>query len=274
MRFALALLAAAPAVAFAQTWRTFDASRSLRDTAALAVHVQYGAGRVRVQSSSVTRLYDVHLKYDADHAEPLYRFDPAARTLDVGIRHVTVGKGMGGEDSELQLGLSKSTPLRLTLDVGAAEGEYDLSGLALEELSLHTGATDTRVRFTEPNPRSLRTLSLQVGAASLQFEGLGNANVRHIELNLGVGSATLDFSGAWRDDVDMTVASALGKVKLRVPADVGVRVESSTFLHSLDAAGFIKKNGYVVSPNYDGARYKLQIRSTGAFGQLEIERAR
>ena len=91
-------------------------------------------------------------------------------------------------------------------------------------------------------------------------------------MDLGVGQAELDFGGEWRGDMDVAVNSALGQVTLRVPNDVGIRVESSTFLHSLDAPGMIKRDGYSVSANWDSAQYKLKLRSSGALGRLEIQR--
>jgi hypothetical protein len=162
--------------------------------------------------------------------------------------------------------------MQLQLDIGAAESDFDLSGLQLEQLTLQTGATDTRVRFEAPNPRRLRTVNLQVGAASVHVVGLGYANAEHIELNLGVGQATLDFGGDWRGDMSLSLNAALGSVTVRVPVDVGVSVESSAFLHSLDADGMTKTGGRSVSGNWDAAPHKLRIDSSGAFGRLRIER--
>jgi hypothetical protein len=156
--------------------------------------------------------------------------------------------------------------------VGAAEGDFDLSGLQLDELNLQTGATDTRMRFDTPNPRRMRAMRMKIGAASAHATGLANANAERIEVELGVGQADLEFGGEWRGDLDLTVTSALGQVTMRVPNDVGIRVESSTFLHTLDAPGMIKRDGYSVSANWESARYKLRLRSTGAFGRLEIMR--
>ena len=270
---ALALVAALPAVMAAQTWRTFDASRPARDTQALTVHVNFAAGRIRVQPAADRSLFDVHLRYDGERVDPVYRFDAAAHTLDIGVHHASVGKNMrGGEASELRLQLAKSVPLRLALDVGAAEGDFDLSGLQLEELTLQTGATDTRMRFDAPNARRMRTMRMKIGAASARVTGLGNANVERLEVDLGVGRAELEFGGEWRGDMDLAVNSALGQVTLRVPNDVGIRVETSTFLHSLDAPGMIKRDGYTVSGNWESARYKLRLHSSGAFGRLEIQR--
>jgi hypothetical protein len=271
---AAALVAAGmPVLLVAQTWRTFDVARQARDSQPLAVHVQYMAGRVRVAPALDDKLYDMHLRFDAQRVEPVYSFDATTRTLEAGVRQLKGTRKIGdAKGAELHLMLSRSTPLRLQLDIGAAEGDFDLSGLPLETLALQTGATDTRMRFDAPNPRRMQSIDLQVGAASLRVTGLANANAERLDVNLGVGQAILDFSGAWRGDLNMSVNSALGKVTLLVPNGVGVRVESSTFLHSFDGPGMIQRDGNFESENWSTAEYKLSVRSSGALGRLEVQR--
>jgi hypothetical protein len=257
----------------AQTWRTFDVGRQARDTSLLAVHLQYGAGRVSVHADPQTSLYNMHLRYDAERSDPVYHFDGANHQLEVGVKHTSSGRNMHStEGGELTLALGKTTPMRLALDVGAAQGDFDLTGLKLEEFTLQTGASDTKLKFDAPNALRMRTLRLEVGAADVQATGLGNANAEHVDVDLGVGHLALDFGGVWRGDMDMTVNSALGDITLSIPADVAIRVESSAFLHSLDAAGLTKKGNYWTTDNWDTARYKLRLRSSGALGQLTIKR--
>jgi hypothetical protein len=266
-------IAAVPLVVRAQTWRTFDVARQVRDTGALSVHVRYGAGRVVIHPTADRALYDIHLRYDVERGDPVYRYDVTERALEVGIRQRTnvrtVGKHSG---HDLRVGLARGVPLNLKLDIGAAEGDLDLSGLSVTALDLNGGATDTRVRFDSPNPARLAEMGVRAGAASVKLQGLGNANIARIDANVGVGSLELDFGGEWRGDTHLTVSSALGSVRVTVPARVGVRVEKTSFLHSFDAAGLQKRDGYWVSDNWETARYKLYVRSNGTLGSLEIER--
>lgn len=272
---AAALLALAiPFIATAQSWRTFDAARQLHDTSAIAVHVMYGAGRVTLKPEKARNLFEMHLKYDAERAEPMYQFDRAAAQVMMGVRQRSGIRSMRGdnEGSELSLNLSPSAPMRLQLDVGAAEGDYDLSGLQLDEFGLKTGATESHVRFDAPNPRRMRALRIEMGAASVNIDGLGNANAEQIDVNLGVGHLAMDFGGEWRGDVAMTVTSALGSVTVAVPNDIGIRVESSKFLSSFEGNGLVNKNGAWETENFNSAKHKLRVRSTGVLGQFSVTR--
>lgn len=266
-------LVALPAAISAQTWRTFDVARQMQGATPLDVHVAFGAGRVEVLPATDRSLFDVHLRYDAERAEPIYRFDTAQRRLEVGVRHfsnVRVGKGYKG--SELQVALARGVPMQLDLDIGAAEADINLTGLHLDALSVKGGATETRVRFDAGNPRRMTQMRVDAGAASVMVSGLGHANVERIDANIGVGNLELDFGGVWRGDMELSVTSALGKVDLAIPSDVGVRVEKTSFLHSFSSGDLQKRNGYWVSDNWDTARHKLEIRATGTLGSLEIRR--
>jgi hypothetical protein len=189
------------------------------------------------------------------------------------VRHFSnVKGGRNYKGSELQVALARGVPMQLELDVGAAEGDIDLTGLGLEKLTIKGGATETRVRFDAPNPSRLTLLRVDAGAAKISLQGLGHANIERVDGNVGVGKLELDFGGPWRGDMELSVTSALGAVELAVPADIGIRVEKTSFLHSFDAPGLRKENGYWVSENWATAKYKLRIRATGTLGSLEISR--
>jgi hypothetical protein len=264
---------ALPVAVSAQSWRTFDVARQMQGAEPLDVHVAFGAGRVEVLPATDRSLFDVHLRYDAERAEPIYRFDSPQRRLEVGVRHFSnVRAGRGYKGSELQVALARGVPMQLDLDVGAAEGEINLTGLHLDALSVKGGATEIRMRFDAGNPRRMAQMRIDAGAASVKVFGLGHANAERIDANIGVGSLDLDFGGAWQGDLELSVTSALGSVDLAVPSNVGVRVEKTSFLHSFSAPDLEKRNGYWVSDNWDSAQYKLRIRATGTLGSLEIRR--
>src|SRR5262245_3518441 len=93
------VLAHVPELLSAQSWRTFDAARPQRDAGPLAVHLTYGAGRVRVSPGSDRSLYDVHMRYDAERADPMYHYDAAERSLQIGTKRVSGTKSIKNDVS-------------------------------------------------------------------------------------------------------------------------------------------------------------------------------
>lgn len=269
----LAVLAAAPAGA--QSWRTMEVSRQLRDSAEQRVHVQYGAGRFELRPATSPVLYAMELRYDEENGEPVHRYDPERHALDIGVRHQSIHLGRHSDDrngGDMRLALSRAVPMDLDVELGAADATLELGGLALRNLRLASGATDATVRFSAPNPTPLRALTIDVGAGSISAEDLANANTGDIRVKGGVGGVDLDFGGIWTQDVDLDVDVALGKVAVHVPSDVGVRVVIDRFLASFDHEGLTKRGDAWVSDNFDRAPHKLRMRVSTAFGGIRIDR--
>jgi hypothetical protein len=156
---------------------------------------------------------------------------------------------------------------------GAAEAQLDLGGLRLQNLLLETGASDTHITFSEPNREVAEDCTFKAGAAALEVEELGNSGCENITVSGGVGKLALDFSGKWKNDARANINVGLGSIEISVPAELGVRIDKSTFLMSFKAPGFEKQHGGVwLSRNWDTAEHRLTITVSGAFGGVSVAR--
>ncbi|HKW45996.1 MAG TPA: hypothetical protein VJN70_01070 [Gemmatimonadaceae bacterium] len=260
-----------------QTWRTVESTRQLRDSAQHKVRVQYGAGRIDVGATNAPVLYSMTLRYDESTTTPIHRYDADARSLTLGIeggdsprfRHDLSDKSKG----EMRLSLSRAVPIDLGLELGATKASLDLGGLNLLGLRLDSGASETVLDFSTPNLNRMRSLEVDVGAASFEARNLGNANASLVHIEGGVGSVELDFGGQWSQDMAVDANLALGKLTLRVPRDVGVRMEVQKFLASFDQQGLVKRGDAYYSDNWDRAKYHLRLRAQTTFGGIELDRA-
>lgn len=253
----------------APDWRTVTSSRQLADERALEVHVSYGAGQMVIGPAEAGELYRVGLRYDSELFDP--RTDYRSGRLRVGVEGTGGSVRMrDGAAGQLDLKLAASVPLDLDLEFGAVEAELELGGMHVRSVDIETGASDTKVRFSRPNPIACDRLALSMGAAALEATGLGNANCAAVEIEGGLGDLTLDFSGEWRRDMALSVAVALGSVTLVIPQDVGVRVEKNGFLTGFDAPAFGKRDGAHYSSNWSTAPRRLTVEVTGALGSINI----
>ena len=258
-------------------WRSLDVSRQLRDSAPQRIKVQYGAGRVDVRGTDAPLLYGMHLRYDELRAVPLHRYDAEQRSTVLGLesRNVNsrVSSGARSESGELRLVLPRTVPLDLDLQFGGTEAMLELGGLSLQSIRLECGATDATIGFTTPNRAHMRELNVDVGAASFTALNLGNANADEIRVRGGMGSIDLDFSGSWQRDLTVLTRVAIGKMTLRVPDDVGVRLEIKRVAAGFDHEGMVKRADAWYSKNWDTAPRKLRIRAETVFGDLELRRS-
>jgi hypothetical protein len=258
-------------------WRSLDVSRQLRDSVPQRIKVQYGAGRVDVRGTDAALLYGMHLRYDELRAAPLHRYDAEQHSTVLGLEPRTVNarvtSGPRTESGELRLLVPRTVPLDLDLEFGGAEAMLELGGLSLQSLRLECGATDATLGFTTPNRTHMRELNVDVGAASFTALHLGNANADQIRVRGGMGAIDLDFSGTWQRDLTVLTRVGIGKTTLRVPDDVGVRLEIQRVAAGFDHEGMVKRDDAWYSRNWDTATRKLRIRAETVFGALELQRS-
>jgi hypothetical protein len=260
----------------AQSWKSLDVSRQLRDTTEHTIRVRYPVGRISVRSTKDPVIYAMHLRYDEDRMYPLHRYDADLHRLTVGFegdehRWNTSRRNM--DESEMQLELSDAVPLDLDLQIGAAEARLNVGGLAVTRMRLETGAADARLDFSERNKTEMRRLDIQLGAAGFVIRNLGNARVSDIRVEGGVGKVDLDFGGKIENDVRVDANVALGKLYLRLPRDVGVRVEVQRVIAAFDHRGLTKRGDAYYSDNWDDAKIRMRIRAETVFGAVEIDRS-
>jgi hypothetical protein len=271
---ALAALGALAAPLAGQSWRTLDVSRQLHDTADYRVQVKYAAGALDLRGLASPLLYSMRLRYDEARSDPVHRLDTGARTLTLGLDNTgfRFGPRSDEQEGELQLGLSTAVPMRLGLEIAAVHGRADLTGLVLRSLRVDASASEATILFDRPNPSPMERLTISVAAASVRAVRLANANAREITVNGNLGGVDLDLGGDWAQDLAVDASLGLGELTIRVPRDIGLRVEVQKFLASFDHEGLIPRDGAWVSDNWESAPRHLRVRAQTTIGGLRIER--
>lgn len=278
LSFALLVLAAGAPTASAQRgplWRSIDLARQLRDTQPERIRVQYGAGKVAVRAAAEPLLYQMRLRYDEARSVPLHRYDAEQHTTVLGLEPrpgATRSSGDRKESGELQLALPRAIPLDLDLELDGTLSTLDLGGMALQSLRLLCGATDAELSFSAPNRVRMRELDISVGAADLFATQIANANADQVRVRGGIGVMDLDFSGNWTRDVTLSADLAVGKLVLRVPSDVGVRLAVQRVAAGVEHEGFVKRDDAWYSTNWEQAPHRLRVAAQIAFGKIDVQR--
>jgi hypothetical protein len=272
MRSLIALASAAalglPSLAQGQSWRDVTMSRQLESNDPVRVYVEYGAGRFTVRSMDEGLLYRMHLRYDEERFEPVS--DLSGNVLRLGAESVGRGVDFDKHSGELEIELARGIPMDLDLEFGAVRADIDLGGLALTDLDLSTGASESTVDVSEPNPSTMGSARFEVGAAEFTARGLGNLNAERIEVDAGVGELTLWLDGRWQRDAALALNMGLGSLELRIPEGLGVRLRKDSFLTSLDSEGLVKRGDAYYSLDWEDASRKVTIDLDAAFGSVSV----
>jgi hypothetical protein len=270
LAWVLAGLLVLPSHGDGQDWTSASFSRQLQDESGAEVSVRYASGTLRVAPTASGQLYSVRLRFDASQQRPLH--DRTEGRILLGVEG-TGNRGLfrrGSQDGEMELALSTRIPLELSLDLGAVRSQIDLGGMRLTRLTLQTGASDGELRVSAPNPEEMDRVTIRAGAASFRAFDLGRLNAREIDLEAGVGHFRMELTELRRPETRVQVKMGMGSLEIRVPPEVGVRLERKSFLTSLTAPGLARRGDAYYSANWETAEIRVILAVDAALGSVTI----
>jgi hypothetical protein len=174
-------------------------------------------------------------------------------------------------NNKLRLSLSDSIPLRLKVNAGVGDSRLSLSGMKLSQIDFESGVGEATISAYEPNAVPCEYIRLKSGVGRLDAIGLGNLNFRRLEFDGGVGGASLDFTGGWKQNADIRIQVGVGGVTIRMPREIGVKVEAEkNFLSGLHLEGFNQHDSFYYSENYNKAAIRASINVITGIGGFRI----
>jgi len=242
----------------------------LGEAESATVAVVFGAGELEIEAGASDQLFSGRFRYNVEHWAPEVAYEDNALTIEQGGTEEDWGIPTGNVHNEWKLEFSPEIPLEMDVEIGAGDGELDLTGLRLTELNLDLGAGDFKVRFDEPNEASMGLLALDAGASKLEVIGIGHAGPERMKIQGGVGDITLDFSGAWPHSGDVQITAGVGSVTLYLPDDVGVRVETEGGLTNVQPSGLRRTGDAYVNDAFGEAATELRIHLTAGVGNIRL----
>jgi len=254
---------------------TTSQSQPLSNETGLAAEVRFDIGTLEVAADRSSNLYSLDLEYDKSNYKPDVQYQKAA--ADEGRLVVKLegtshfGVSPEKRTNRLRLNLTDSLPLRLNIKTGVGDARLSLSNLRLKDLELEAGVGGARISTYEPNPEICERVRLRSGVGSLDAVGLGNLNFRELDFEGGVGGANLDLTGEWKQDARLTIEIGVGGVTIRMPRDIGVRVDAEKhFLSGFHLEGFEKQESGYYSENYNKAKIRVSVRVQTGIGGFKI----
>jgi hypothetical protein len=113
-------------------------------------------------------------------------------------------------------------------------------------------------------------LSLELGVGRSTVD-LRSIDVRNLHALTGVGDTTLDLSGARANGMTAKIEAGIGKLTLKLPRSVGVRVSGrEDGLGDTSADGFVAQGNSWVNDAYAGPGPKIEIDLSRGIGELTL----
>jgi hypothetical protein len=220
------------------------------DTEEVSLRLSFGAGDLKL-APGAKKLVEGTATYNYS------KFKPSV-DVDEGNVHIRMGKeefsGIPAfkdlkNEWDLQLG---ETPMNLTIESGAYNGELELGGLSLNNLTIQDGAANVELAFSEPNLVEMSTFRYETGASDVKMSGLANANFSIFDFSSGAGDYTLDFSGELQRDASIKISSGFSNIIVRIPEGVDAVVTIDSGASNVSVGSEWSKNGNVYKQKGEG----------------------
>lgn len=117
-------------------------------------------------------------------------------------------------------------------------------------------------------------LDLEIGTGAGESNlDLSTLDASSLQVNVGAGNTDLDLSGNWDHDVNAEVTGGVGKLSIRLPAEMGVRVSMDTALVNVTANGLIIEEGGYVNQAFGSAVHTLTLNLHAGVGSVVLTTA-
>ncbi len=168
----------------------------------------------------------------------------------------------GNTINKWDLSLSSALPIDLSIEGGASENEFNLTGLQLTNLKIIQGASKTNLWFDSPNPQTMDEFSFSTGASSAELVGLGYANFNTMSFSAGAGNYTLDFTGALSHDAAVDIKATISNITIIIPSGMKAQIVNQGTVSNINTQGTwlitdqtysTLEEGYILSINLEMA---------------------
>lgn len=220
----------------------------LGNASSVNVEIKMGAGELDV-SGGASDLLEASFVYNVAELEPQAtysdgRLEISDKGVETGLRSLF---DLDEFRNEWDLKFAEDVPMDLTIDLGAGRSDLALGSLAL------TG------------------LDIRGGAGEVDLDLSGSQSLGRFDFDLGAGGVTIDLSGEWQHNLDARIAGGLGELSVRLPADVGVRIDVDAGLGHINASGLTRDGDMYTNDVYETSDVALRIDLSGGVGQINLD---
>jgi hypothetical protein len=244
--------------------QTFDIQVPLPEDSStcLELHLEFRTGELKLYPETAPSGYLVSgsMIYNAADFEPKVDSVGSAYTIrqgDVKIDSIPVNQKELENEWDLQLA---TMPLRLSINAGPYNGNFELGGLALKELAVSEAGSDVTCSFSTPNLVEMTSFSYETGGSNLVMKGLANANFAQMTFRAGAGDYTLSFDGDLQREASVTIDAGLGTLNIIVPEGVNAQVNFDGGLTSINLDSGWVQNGKVYTHPGSGPSISIIVK--------------
>jgi hypothetical protein len=229
--------------------QTESESVELGDAESVRVEIDMGAGELDV-SGGASKLLEADFTYNVEELKPEVTFNGSTlgvRTPDVDIGGIDSLFNLDDYRYEWDLRFNDDVEMNMNINLGAGKTDLNLGSLSLMRLDVNSGAGELRLNLSD------------------------SSMLTHMDVDLGAGEVRIDLTGDWQDDLDAVVKGGVGAITIMLPNGVGVRVDVSEGIGSVNTSGLTRDGGDYVNDAYGGTSVTMTIEIIAGVGEINLE---
>lgn len=252
----------------------------------LNVNIEFGVGTITISRSKDGKLFKAEIDYSEEIGEPEIGYDIFNET---GLLKISMKKSRirpkkrriwfsdtgfsKFKDVQWDLSFNDEIPISFDIEIGAARGDLDFTGLNIEDLNISTGASKIVMRFDEPNKSIIKYMKIETGLGKFKAKRLLNANFQRLNLESGLGACTLDLTGNLNHKARVDISVGIGSVTIFISRKIGTKIiASKSLLSSISIEDLEQKeDGVYYSDNYGQTKGELVITIEAGIGNVDVE---
>lgn len=147
------------------------------------------------------------------------------------------------------------------------QGNLVVKQKATHRPAMRQGRSEWLIRLNDELPTDL-FVKFGAGKADLKLSGL---ILTGLQVESGVGELTLDLSGDWERSLEAFIKAGIGDTTLRLPQDVGVRIQSLVSFGSVNSRDLTQDGNSYTNSLYGQVEVNLDITIEGGMGKINLE---
>ena len=156
---------------------------------------------------------------------------------------------------------------RVAYNVNGSQGELEVDQQGRQDaLAGPNVVNEWDIHLSDGVPLDIE-IHTGAGESNLDLSALDLSSLR---VEIGAGETNLDLSGSWDHDVNADITGGVGKLTIRLPGEIGVRVNAETGLGNVTTSGLTQEGGGYVNSTYGSAPYTLNLDVTTGVGAIEL----
>jgi N-terminal domain of toast_rack, DUF2154 len=167
-------------------------------------------------------------------------------------------------EADFDFGGSYETP-RLDYNVSNGTGELNITQ---DSQHTHFGRSHNKwdLRFSNEVPLELK---VQMGAGQGRLN-LRNIEITRLDMSMGAGQVDVDLTGDRNADLVADLEGGVGQATIRLPKKVGVVVQASGGIGSINAHGLRHENDEYTNDAYRKTPATIHLRVQGGVGEISL----